>query len=149
MKPLKWWRRCVYPSPLRVAYGVRCGQVAPKAVAQQDHALQAYCLPPLLDGGDRLFFSQLGVRGKGGPRAPAKAQQVEGMDRPRAAKRVQIADPQTYAASKTMYHHQRSFGDWEREREKGTDCEELDEVLYAIALRRKSTDYQGEQRKQS
>ena len=102
--------------PWRVLDGVGGSQVPPQTVPQQNHALQAHTLSPLFNGVDKLLLCLGGVWGEGRSGAPAKAQEVEGVDGPWPAQRVQVSDPHPHPSSKTMDHHQRSLRGWWRRR---------------------------------
>jgi len=95
--------------PRGVLDGVGGSQVPPETVSQQNHALQAQGPPPLLNGVDELLLRLGGVRGEGRPGAPAEAQEVKGVERPRPTQRVQVPDPQANPTSKAMDHHQGSL----------------------------------------
>lgn len=84
-------------------------QVTAQTVSQQHHVLQANRLPPLFNRCNKFLLCLFSIRGKGGPGAPAKAEEVKGIHRPWATQRFEVPDPQANPASKAVDHHKRSL----------------------------------------
>lgn len=97
-------------TPVWVFECIGSREVSSQVVSQQHHLLQPHPLPPLLQGRQELLLRPLWVCAEPGPAAPAKTQQVQGVDRPGAGQGVQVLGPQSHPTPKAMEEHQRRPG---------------------------------------
>lgn len=99
-----------HKAPVWVFQRVGCRQVSSEVVSQQHHLLKPHLLPPLLQGCHKLILGLPGVGAELGTAAPAKAQQVQSVDRSTAGERIQVKSPEGDTTSEAVQQNQRSGG---------------------------------------
>ena len=78
-----------------------------EAVSEHNHLLDLHLAPPVLDGLDELGLGHDRVGREERPRRAAEAEQVEGVEGPRAllAQLVHVVDPEGHAAAEAVHEH--------------------------------------------